>query len=141
MWSVTSDDVKAALDGELSTDLESPLTSMSYHAGEMAPSSLPRAESQAYSRHAVAQLLMLLSRPEADGEDPALEQPRKNAIWATFLMVAPPGSPQAAKAEARMRDVWPRLPSWAQDVSEPHGSRCYPSKPMRDFSWWRPETP
>ena len=30
VWSVTSDDVKAALDGELSTDLESPLTSMNY---------------------------------------------------------------------------------------------------------------
>ena len=54
VWSVTSDDVKAALDSGLSTDLESPLTSMNAHAGEMAPPSLPRAEPQAYSRHAIA---------------------------------------------------------------------------------------
>ena len=95
VWSVTSDDVKAALDGGLSTDLESPLTSMNAHAGEMAPPSLPRAEPQAYSRHAIAQLLTLLSKPAADTEDPAMDQLRKNAIWATFVMVAPPGSPAA----------------------------------------------
>ena len=53
-----------------------------------------------------------------------MDQPRKNAIWATFLMVAPPGSPAAAQAEARLRDVWPRLPGWAQDVSEPHAVAC-----------------
>jgi hypothetical protein len=97
---------------------------MSYHAGEMAPPSLPRAEPQAYSRHAVAQLLTLLSKPAADAADPVMDQPRKNAIWATFLMVAPPGSRDAAQAEARLRDVWPRLPGWAQEVSEPHAVSC-----------------
>jgi DEAD/DEAH box helicase domain-containing protein len=124
VWSVTSDDVKAALDGEISTDLESPLTSMNYHAGEWAPPSLPRAEPQAYSRHAVAQLLTLLSKPDADAADPAMDQPRQNAIWASFLMVAPPGSPDAARAETRLCDMWPRLPGWAQDVSEPHAISC-----------------
>jgi DEAD/DEAH box helicase domain-containing protein len=97
---------------------------MNAHAGEMAPPSLPRAEPQAYSRHAIAQLLLLLSKPAADTQDPAMEQPRKNAIWATFVMVAPPGSPAAVQAEARLREVWPRLPGWAQDVSEPHAIAC-----------------
>ncbi len=77
---MTSDDVKAALDGEISTDLESPLTSMNYHAGEWAPPSLPRAEPQAYARHAVAQLLTLLSKPDADAADPAMDQLCQNAI-------------------------------------------------------------
>src|SRR4029453_5858233 len=103
VWSVTSDDVKAALDSGLSTDLESPLTSMNAHAGEKAPPSLPRAESQAYDPNANAQLLPLLSKPAADTEEPAMDQPRKNAIWATFVMVAPPGSPAATKGEARLR--------------------------------------
>ena len=124
VWSVTSDDVKAALDSGCSTDLESPLTSMSYHTGEMAPPSLPRAEPQAYSRNAIAQLLTLLSKPAADAEDPAMDQPRRNAIWATFLMVAPPGSPDAAQAEARLRAVWPQLPGWAQQVAGPHAVSC-----------------
>ena len=96
VWSVTSDDVKAALDGGCSTDLESPLTSMQAHAGDLAPPSLPRAEPQAYTRHAVAQLLLLLQTPAADTEDPAMQQLRTNALWATFLMVAPPGSAAAS---------------------------------------------
>ena len=139
VWSVTSDDVKAALDGELNTDLESPLTSMHAHAGEMAPPSLPRAEPQAYTRHAIAQLLTLLGKPAADTEDPAMDQPRKNAIWATFVMVAPPGSPAAVQAEVRLHDVWPRLPSWAQDVSEPHAVACSRDgvEPAMYFRWPR----
>jgi DEAD/DEAH box helicase domain-containing protein len=72
----------------------------------------------------VAQLLTLLSKPDADGADPAMDQLRKNVIWATFLMVAPPGSPDAARAEARLRDVWQRLPDWAQEASEPHAISC-----------------
>jgi len=55
---------------------------------------------------------------------PALNGYPKNAIWATFVMVAPPGSPAASHAETRLRDVWPRLPGWAQDVSEPHAVAC-----------------
>jgi DEAD/DEAH box helicase domain-containing protein len=139
VWSVTSDDVKAALDSGCSTDLESPLTSMQVHAGEMAPPSLPRAEPQAYTRHAMAQLLLLLSRPAAETEDPALDQLRKNAIWATFVMVAPPGSPATARAEVRLRDVWPQLPGWAQDVSEPHAVACSreDATPAMYFRWPR----
>src|SRR3989442_15417111 len=84
----------------------------------------PGAEPQTFTRHAVAQLLTLLSKPAADTEDPAMDQPRKNAIWATFLMVAPPSSPAAVQGEARLRDVWLRLPSSAQDTSEPHAVAC-----------------
>ena len=66
-----------------------------------------------------------------------MDQLRKNAIWATFLMVAPPGSPAAAQAEARLRDVWPRLPGWAQDVSEPHAVACSRegAEPAMYFRW------
>jgi len=39
-------------------------------------------------------------------------------------MVAPPGSPAATQAEVRLRDVWLRLPGWAQDVAEPHAVAC-----------------
>jgi hypothetical protein len=137
VWSVTSDDVKVALDGELRTDLESPLTSMNYDAGERALKPLPGAEPQAYSRNAVAQLLTLLSKPAADAADPLMDQPRKNAIWATFLMVAPPGSPDAAQAEARLHDVWSQLPGWAQEVSEPHAISCSRNhaEPAMYFRW------
>src|SRR5205823_5250828 len=92
---------------------------------------------QAYARNAVAQLLTLLSTPAADTEDPAMDQPRKNAIWATFLMVAPPGSPAAAQAEVRLRDVRPRLSDWAQQVSAPHAVSCSTNgaEPAMYFRW------
>ena len=113
-----------ARDGDIKTDLESPLTSMNYDVGERTLKPLPGAEPQSFSRNAIAQLLTLLSKPAANAEDPAMDQPRKNAIWATFLMVAPPRSPggaPVAQAEARLSDVWSQLPGWAQEVSEPHG--------------------
>jgi DEAD/DEAH box helicase domain-containing protein len=66
-----------------------------------------------------------------------MDQPRKNAIWATFLMVALPGSPAAAQAEARLRDVWPQLPGWAQQVSGPHAVSCSRdgAEPAMYFQW------
>lgn len=39
-------------------------------------------------------------------------------------MVAPPGSLEAAHAEVRLRDVWRRLPGWAQEVSGAHILAC-----------------
>ena len=112
---------------------------MNYDVGERTLQPLPGAEPQAFSRNAIAQLLTLLSKPAADAEDPAMDQPRKNAIWATFLMVAPPGSPVAAQAEVRLRDVWPWLPGWAQDVSEPYAVACSRDgvEPAMYFRWPR----
>lgn len=53
-----------------------------------------------------------------------MEQLRRNAIWATFLMVAPPGSPASAQAEARLSSVWSQLPDWMQQVTGPHAVAC-----------------
>jgi DEAD/DEAH box helicase domain-containing protein len=119
VWSVTHDDVKAALAGETITDLESPLTALNRHGGGQAPASVPRAEPQAFSRNAVAQLLKWLAHEAGDGGDPVVSQLKRNATWATFLMVPPPGTPEAEAVNAEMAAVVRTLPEWMQEVPKP----------------------
>lgn len=119
VWSVTHEDVKAALASETITDLESPLTALNRHGGAQAPASVPRAEPQAFSRNAVAQLLRWLAREAGDGGDPVVSQLKRNAAWATFLMVPPPGTPEAAAVSADMAAVVTRLPEWMREVPKP----------------------
>lgn len=137
VWSVTHDDVKAALGGDPSTDLESPLTSLNRHAGEAAPPSLPRAEPQAFARNAVAQLLLWLARSVPAEMDPAVEQYRRNATWATFLMVPPPGTGEFKQLDAEITGLWQSLPAWMADRPQPAapaGSRL-DAHPWVRFYW------
>lgn len=110
VWSVTHDDVKAALDGMTVTDLESPLIRMNRHVGSAAAVTLPRAEPGAFASNAVAQLLGWLARPESG----AVERAQRNAVWATFLMTQPPTAADAAAMEATLTALWMQLPAWMQ---------------------------
>ena len=42
-----------------------------------------------------------LAREAGDGGDPIAAQLKRNAAWATFLMVPPPGTPEAAAVSVR----------------------------------------
>jgi DEAD/DEAH box helicase domain-containing protein len=119
VWSVTHEDVKAALASETITDLESPLTALNRHGGAQAPASVPRAEPQAFSRNAVAQLLRWIAHETGDGGDPLVSQLKRNAAWATFLMVPPPGTPEAAAVTSDMAGAVSKLPEWMQEVPKP----------------------
>ncbi|MGH9894998.1 MAG: hypothetical protein ACREA0_24060, partial [bacterium] len=81
--------------------------------------SVPRAEPQGFSRNAVAQLLRWLARESGDGGDPVVAQLKRNAVWATFLMVPPPDTPEAVAVSADMATVVARLPEWMQEVPKP----------------------
>lgn len=116
VWSVTHNDVMGALDGTIETDLESPLVAMSRHDGSKAPATVPRAQEKAYTQHAVARLLYWLAAGnDAQGNDAALEQLRRNALWLGFLMV--PSTPEDKAACEHQIGQWlPRLP---ESVREP----------------------
>jgi DEAD/DEAH box helicase domain-containing protein len=119
VWSVTHDDVKAALGGDSATDLESPLTSMNRHTGASAPTSFPRAENQAFTRNAVAQLLGWLAYEAGEQMDPVVTQFQRNSAWATFLMVAVPGSPGVDLVKAQLSTLQTKLP----DACAPDAAR------------------
>lgn len=137
VWSVTHEDVKAALANETITNLESPLTALSRHGGSQAPASVPRAEPQAFSRNAVAHLLRWLAREAGEGGDPVVSQLKRNAAWATFLMVPPPGSPEASAVASDMANVLKRLPDWMQEVPRPSAAAMSrdSTHPVVRF-WW-----
>ena len=122
VWSVTHQDVKAALDGSLDTDLESPLAAMSRHDGSQAPPTIPRAQEKAFTHNAVARLLRWLAMGYgAQGQDAALEPFLRNALWLGFLMI-PSTSQDKAACNQQMAPWLPRLP---ESIREP-GQRFAP---------------
>lgn len=137
VWSVTHEDVKAALAGETITDLESPLTSLNRHSGVHAPTSLPRAEPHAFSRNAVAQLLRWLAREAGEKDDAFVAQLKRNAIWATFLMVPTPATAEAAAVNADMTAAVGTLPDWMREAPQPNAPAMSRegTHPIVKF-WW-----
>lgn len=113
VWSVTHNDVMAALDGKLDTDLDSALMMLARHSGDDALATIPRAQSQAFNRHAVARLLSFLATSEVELIDPAVEALQRDALWLGFLMV-PHNTAEQGKAE-QQRTAWKsRLPTHLQ---------------------------
>ena len=137
VWSVTHQDVASALEGQADTDLESPLTALSRHAGSRAPAGVPRAQKEAFTQHAVARLLRWLAvGPDHQGEDAALRSLQGDALWLGFLMV-PSTVQDKAAAEEQLAPWRPRLPAslrepgkdFAPSVSRPGGA-CI------QIGWW-----
>ena len=138
VWSVTHEDVKSALAGDATTDLESPLTTMNRHSGVQAPTAVSRAEPQAFSRNAVGQLLQWLSRDAGEESDPVVTQLKKNTAWATFLMVPPPGTPEAMAVGAQMMTFAGSLPDWMHERPEPNAPAASLDGASPSVRFWWP---
>ena len=121
VWSVTHDDVKAALAGAAATDLESPLVTLNRHDGSGAPPGIPRAAQGAFAQHAVAQLLAWLAKPVGSNPalDAAVDQLQRNALWLTYLMV-PPSPTEMAQAKADGAQWLQKLPTWMLAADKAH---------------------
>lgn len=118
VWSVTHNDVASALKGELDTDLDSPLVSLSRHNGSRATSNVPRAQEKAFTQHAVARLLTWLgSKVTDEGQDPFVTQLQRNALWLGFLMV-PTSAEEKVACETILAQWAPRLPEHLRSVSK-----------------------
>jgi DEAD/DEAH box helicase domain-containing protein len=87
IWSVTHEDVTAALGGSHATDLDSALVALSRHTGETLTAPIPRAQQGAFTHNAVSQLLHFLATATAPQFDPGAIQLQKNAMWLSFLMI------------------------------------------------------
>jgi len=108
VWSITHEDVKAALAGETQTDLESPLSRLNRHANQVPPL---KADPGWFNQNAIAQLLRLLA-------DPDEARLVRNAAVATFLMVHPPTDARGTTAlAAEMHQFWKGLPGWMGDFA------------------------
>jgi DEAD/DEAH box helicase domain-containing protein len=128
VWSVTHEDVKAALSGTGATDLDSPLVTANRHDGSTAPPTLPRAGPGAFCHHSVFQLLNWLATPIAPscGIDMAVTHLQRNALWLGFLMV--PSTP-ADLAVVKVEWATLQLPDWLQSP----GKGYVPSLSNKNF--------
>ena len=138
VWSVTHEDVKAALAGATSTDLDSPLVTFNRHDGSNAPPLLPRATQGAFSHQAVKQLLeWLASPPGSTGTtDAAVIQMQRNALWLGYLMV-PSTAADLVLVKNEMAGWMQPLPLWMQSPGNSHVPSLAraDSQPML-VSWW-----
>ena len=116
VWSVTHQDVAAAIDGNANSDLDSAAVILSRHDGTRAPQTLPRAQEQVFTQHAVARLLQWLAAPLGSSDiDAALETQQRNAAWLAFLMV--PSTEEDRDKASQQRAPW--LPQLPLHVREP----------------------
>ena len=137
VWSVTHQDVAAALAVSLDTDLESPLVAMSRHDGAKASATVPRAQEKAFTHHGVARLLQWLAAvSDGPSMDPAVEAMQRNAAWLGFLMI--PATAEDKTANDAQRAHWlPRLPLYAREPGPgyaPVMSRA--NGPATIVGWW-----
>jgi DEAD/DEAH box helicase domain-containing protein len=110
VWSVTHNDVKAALDGNTQTDLDSPTATLYRHDGSKAQAKVPRPVGGAFSTHAVAQLLSFLGAPPGTGTvDDGLASFQRNVMWLNFLMV-PDTQDEKTFVEGKMATLLAQLP-------------------------------
>ena len=121
VWSVTHDDVKAALAGNAATDLESPLVTHNRHDGSKAPPALSGSPTAGFAQHAVARLLAFLALPT--GKDEALDagvlQIQRAALWLTYLMV-PASLEEMTQTKAEAAPWLQKLPGWGQPPGSSH---------------------
>jgi DEAD/DEAH box helicase domain-containing protein len=136
-WSVTHQDVSAAIDGNADSSLEPATVALNRHDGSKAPATVPRAQEKAFTQHAVARLLHWLATPFGSSElDGAVDVQQRNAAWLTFLMV-PATTEDKAVAEAQRAPWLAQLPL---NIREP-GSGFAPvmsraSGPVSVLGWW-----
>jgi len=136
-WSVTHQDVAAAIDGNLDSDLDPSTVVLTRHDGSKAPPTVPRAQEKAFSRHAVARLLQWLATPAGAAQTDAAEQAQqRNAAWLEFLMV-PSTEKDRIEAETQRAQWLAHLPlhiaepgpGYAPVMSKPNG-------PTSVVGWW-----
>ena len=137
VWSVTHQDVAAALEVSLKSDLDPPLVGMSRHEGLNAPPTLPRAQENAFVRHGVMRLLQWLAVDSNAGTaDPAVEAMQRNAAWLEFLMI-PNSADDKAVCDAQRAHWLPRLPLYIREPGAgfaPVMSRV--NGPTTIVGWW-----
>jgi DEAD/DEAH box helicase domain-containing protein len=136
VWSVTYDDVQAALGGQLDHTLDPLTVVLSRYDVNQPPPQIPRAQERAFIRHAVMGLLAWLATPGDALADPgAVAQMQRNALWLGALMI-PSNQADKAVCQRQLARWLPRLP---EPIRSP-GSGFAPSvgrgKPGADQGDW-----
>jgi len=123
VWSVTWEDVEAALAGEIESDFDVQADHArlpSDHPLIVQASLALGVPAQARSENAVAALLRWLASPVTNIEDPGLERMERQAALLSARMVVEPGTPDQVVATTALQDLASVLPDGCHE--EPAGA-------------------
>ncbi len=114
VWSVTHEDVKQALLGDCSTDLESPLLRLARNDGAAKTPDFLKPDAGAFQSNAVAQLLSWLAMPVELDFDPGESKLRRNAVALTFRMLSLPNDPEHEVLKTELAALQMHWPAWIE---------------------------
>jgi DEAD/DEAH box helicase domain-containing protein len=137
IWSVTFDDVKAALSENTQTDLESPLATHARHDGQRATAGVRRPSKAPFAFNAVALLLSVLGvNPSESDPEPGVLSLQRNVLWLNFLMI-PPDNDQKELVEQEINRLSNLLPVEMQPpVSGAAPALSIGSAMPKVLNWW-----
>ncbi|MFN0128090.1 MAG: DEAD/DEAH box helicase [Verrucomicrobiales bacterium] len=108
VWSVTWEDVMAAIGGKADSDLSESIAAMAL--SELPPPLLGMHDAAHWTRHSVATLLQWLGAPVGDGQDGWALRGAKQAAATAFRMAPNPQKPGSAQQRAELQQFWNSLP-------------------------------
>ncbi len=107
VWSVTWEDVQAAMDGKLETTLADCLEAMCFNPkGQLPPPIRSMLDDSYWTHHAVAVLLQWLGKPAGEGMDQQAGRLAHHAGATAFRMVPNPNNPQLEEARNMLMSFW-----------------------------------
>jgi DEAD/DEAH box helicase domain-containing protein len=135
VWSVSWEDVKAALDGSAKTDLDSPFGSHTLHNN--VPTTL-QVDMSLMQQNAVATLLDWLAKPVLDSGDGFVARQLQNMQGLTVRMLLNPKAPDLYEPlKADLDTLWQQLPEPLQRLPEASHPACSPiDKEPRIRLYW-----
>jgi DEAD/DEAH box helicase domain-containing protein len=138
VWSLTWEDVQAAMDGTLDTSLADCLEAMCCNEkGALPPPLRSLLDDDLWTRHAVAVLLQWLGKPPGEGGDQQAGRLARHAGATAFRMIPHPQSALLEEARNQLLSFWnglDNLPCEHPARSVPCGNVNDPSLRLR--YWW-----
>jgi DEAD/DEAH box helicase domain-containing protein len=138
VWSVTWEDVQAAMDGKLETSLPEGLPAMYFNSKGALPPVLSAAlKDRLWSEHSLAVLLRWLGKAAAEGADAQIDMFARHAGATAFLMPPNPTDTTTEEARRRLSGFWDSTKGWVVD----HPVQSVPCGNVNDSSvflryWW-----
>ncbi|WP_374691698.1 hypothetical protein [Accumulibacter sp.] len=138
VWSLTWEDVQAAMDGTLDTSLADCLEAMCFNEkGALPPPLRSLLDDDLWTRHAVAVLMQWLGKPAGEGGDQQVGRLARHAGATAFRMVPHPQDALLEEARNQLLNFWNGL----DNLPCEHPARSVPCGNVSDVSlklryWW-----
>jgi DEAD/DEAH box helicase domain-containing protein len=120
VWSVTWEDVQAALEGSTECQDSAGLEAMCFsEKSNLPPAIRSQYEDVFWDLHSVAVLMHLICKPPGDSDDLPFSKLARHAAATAFLMIPHPTDPILEEARAKLVAFWHGVSDWAYERPQP----------------------